>query len=228
MALKLERLELETDDGVALVWLNRPELRNAFDGQMVTELRAVLDDLTGSDAVRVVVLGGRGKVFSAGADLEWMKAVAAFGREENVREARAMADLFFALYSSPKPVVARVHGRETPFGAFLDSVLDRYADASIFLALGWRFLEKGQSAGAVLSVVTMVGALLVSYARARAEGIGTQCTTGIMERPERIILLALGCVTGWILPILWIIVVLTHVTVVQRIVAVAKGTRPSG
>jgi methylglutaconyl-CoA hydratase len=124
MALKLERLELETDDGVARVWLNRPELRNAFDGQMVTELRAVLDDLTGSDAVRVIVLGGRGKVFSAGADLEWMKAVAAFGREENVREARAMADLFFALYSSPKPIVARVHGAALGGGAGLVAACD--------------------------------------------------------------------------------------------------------
>jgi methylglutaconyl-CoA hydratase len=119
VVVKRERLELEIEDGVARLWLSRPDVRNAFDGRMVKELRAVLDDLTASDSVRVVVLGGRGRVFSAGADLEWMKAVAAFGREENVREAREMADLFFALSRSPKPVVARVQGAALGGGAGL-------------------------------------------------------------------------------------------------------------
>jgi len=117
--VKGERLELEIEDGVARLWLSRPDVRNAFDNRMVKELRAVLDDLTASDSVRVVVLGGRGRVFSAGADLEWMKAVAAFGREENVREARELADLFFALSRSPKPVVARVQGAALGGGAGL-------------------------------------------------------------------------------------------------------------
>jgi len=122
--LTLERLELETDDGVARLWLSRPDVRNAFDGRMVTELRAVLDDLAASDSVRVVVLGGRGRVFCAGADLEWMRAVAGFGREENLREAQEMADLFFALYSSPKPVVARVQGAALGGGAGLVAASD--------------------------------------------------------------------------------------------------------
>jgi methylglutaconyl-CoA hydratase len=91
---------------------------------MVTELRMVLDELAGADGVRVVVLGGRGKVFSAGADLEWMKAVAAFGPEENAREARAMGDVFFALDSLPKPVVARVHGAALGGGTGLVAASD--------------------------------------------------------------------------------------------------------
>ena len=70
--MNLERVEREIDHGVARLWLSRPEVRNAFDGQMVTELRTVLDELAASDSVRVVVLGGRGQVFCAGADLEWM------------------------------------------------------------------------------------------------------------------------------------------------------------
>jgi methylglutaconyl-CoA hydratase len=108
--LKLERLELETAGPVARVWLNRPDVRNAFDGLMVTELRRTLFDLGTLDAIRVIVLGGRGPAFCAGGDLQWMKAMAAFTREENLREAQAMADLFFTVHSPPKPVVARVHG----------------------------------------------------------------------------------------------------------------------
>jgi len=124
VALKLERLELEIDDGVARVWLSRPDVRNAFDGRMVTELRAVLDDLAASDSVRVVILGGRGRVFCAGADLEWMKTVAGFGGDENLREAQEMADLFFALHSSPKPVVARVQGAALGGGGGLVAACD--------------------------------------------------------------------------------------------------------
>jgi methylglutaconyl-CoA hydratase len=80
--------------------------------------------LAASDSVRVVVLGGRGKVFSAGADLDWMKELAGFGREENLREARAMADLFFALATSPKPVVARVQGAALGGGVGLVAACD--------------------------------------------------------------------------------------------------------
>ena len=72
--MRLERLQVERDGPVARVWLNRPEARNAFDGLMVTELRKTLFDLFGQDAVRVIVLGGRGASFCAGADLAWMKA----------------------------------------------------------------------------------------------------------------------------------------------------------
>jgi methylglutaconyl-CoA hydratase len=122
--LKRERLEIQIDGGVARVWLSRPEVRNAFDGAMVSELRGVVDDLGADDHVRVIVVGGRGKVFCAGADLEWMKKVAGFGREDNLREARAMADLFFAVSTSPRPVVARVHGAALGGGAGLVAACD--------------------------------------------------------------------------------------------------------
>jgi phosphatidylglycerophosphate synthase len=114
-------------------------------------------------------------------------------------------------------VVARTRGKATKFGAFLDSVLDRYSDAFLFLALSWYFIAKGSLIGVYLSLGTLVGAFLISYARARAEGIGESCHTGIMERPERIILLAFAAITGWLLPILWIMLILTHITVFQRI-----------
>jgi len=132
--MKLERLEVEVEQGVARVWLNRPDTRNAFDGLMVTELRTTLFDFGTQDSVRVVVLGGRGPVFCAGADLGWMKAVASFSREDNLREAQAMADLFFTVYNSPKPIVARVHGAALGGGAGLVAA----CDISV-AALGTRF-----------------------------------------------------------------------------------------
>ncbi len=114
-------------------------------------------------------------------------------------------------------VVARTTGRVTSFGAFLDSVLDRYADASLFLGLAWYLAVREGHEGAFLSLGTLVGAFLVSYTRARAEGIGLSCHVGILERPERIILLIVATLTGWVVPILWIMLFFTHVTVVQRI-----------
>ena len=122
--MKLERLEVDLAGPVARVWLNRPEVRNAFDGLMVSELRKILFDLRTADAVRVVVLGGRGPSFCAGADLEWMNAMAGFTREENLREAQALADLFFTVYESPKPIVARVHGAALGGGAGLVAACD--------------------------------------------------------------------------------------------------------
>lgn len=114
-------------------------------------------------------------------------------------------------------MVARTSGKTTKFGAFLDSVLDRYSDAFLFLAVAWYLAAKGNHTGAFLSLGTLVGAFLISYARARAEGLGESCHTGIMERPERIILLIFACLSGLLVPVLWIMLILTHVTVIQRI-----------
>jgi methylglutaconyl-CoA hydratase len=122
--LQLERLQLEFDGPVARIWMNRPEVRNAFDGLMITELRKTLFDLRTVDGVRVVVIGGRGASFCAGADLQWMKAMAAFTRDENLREAQAMADLFFTVYESPKPIVARVQGAALGGGSGLVAACD--------------------------------------------------------------------------------------------------------
>jgi phosphatidylglycerophosphate synthase len=114
-------------------------------------------------------------------------------------------------------IVARAGGKTTRFGAFLDSVLDRYSDAFFFLAIAWYFAKNGNNTGIFLSLGTLVGAFLISYTRARAEGLGESCYTGIMERPERIVLLIFGTITGWLVPVLWVMLVLTHITVVQRI-----------
>jgi len=120
-------------------------------------------------------------------------------------------------------ILARTNGRVSNFGAFLDSLLDRYSDSFLFLSLAWYFGRTGNLAGALLSIGTMVGAFMVSYARARGEGLGIQSQVGIMERPERIILLIVATFTGWLAPVLWVMCVLTHITVVQRAYVVWKA-----
>jgi len=122
-------------------------------------------------------------------------------------------------------IVARTSGKTTKFGAFLDSVLDRYSDAFLFLSIAWYLAAHGDHTGSFLSIGTLMGAFLISYTRARAEGLGESCHTGLMERPERIILLIFATLTGWIVPVLWVMLVLTHVTVIQRIYYVWKSMR---
>ena len=113
--------------------------------------------------------------------------------------------------------VARAKGMVTSYGAFLDSVLDRYADAAMLLAVLWNMVTQDNTVGMLLSLVSLVGSFLTSYARARAEGLGVSCGHGLLERPERIVLLAIGAITGYMIPVLWILSALTHITVIQRI-----------
>jgi len=134
----------------------------------------------------------------------------------------ALLVLIAGLFDMFDGISARVNNKVTKLGAFLDSVLDRYSDAFLFLSVAWRLAGKGDHTGVFLSIGTLVGAFLISYARARAEGLGEECKTGIMERTERIILLILALLTGWISPILLIMFIFTHVTVFQRIYYVWK------
>jgi CDP-diacylglycerol--glycerol-3-phosphate 3-phosphatidyltransferase len=121
--------------------------------------------------------------------------------------------------------VARANNKTSRFGAFLDSVLDRYSDAAVFMALAWRFYTRGDAATAAACVFTMIGALLISYARARAEGVGKDCRAGLMERPERFFMLGIGCISGYLRPVVWALLALTHFTVAQRVWHVWKQCR---
>ena len=120
------------------------------------------------------------------------------------------------LFDTLDGAVARTNKKTTKFGAFLDSLLDRVSDVLIFLSIAWHLAENGDKVGALLSLGTMVGAFLVSYARARSEGLGIDNREGLMERPERIILIIVGTLTGWLKLILWLMVMLTYFTVLQR------------
>jgi methylglutaconyl-CoA hydratase len=100
----------ELDGRVGRLWLNRPEVRNAFNADMIAELRRAVRSLADDPAVRVIVLSGKGTSFCAGADLAWMRGVISFSREENLRESVDLAECLYDLYTVPKPTVARVNG----------------------------------------------------------------------------------------------------------------------
>lgn len=113
--------------------------------------------------------------------------------------------------------VARATDGGTNFGAFLDSTLDRYAEAVIFLGLLISYTARADALLNAAVVMALAGSLMVSYARARAEGLGLRCEVGLLPRPERIILLAAGLISGLAVPAIWLLVVLTNVTAAQRI-----------
>jgi phosphatidylglycerophosphate synthase len=132
--------------------------------------------------------------------------------------------LFGAAFDVLDGVVARARNKMTRFGAFLDSVLDRYSDALILLALAYNLGNASDFTGVVLSMATLLGSFLTSYARARAEGIGVECKYGVMERPERLLFLSFGAISGFIIPALWLLLILTNFTVLQRIYYVWHAT----
>lgn len=123
--------------------------------------------------------------------------------------------------------LARVAGRQTTFGAFLDSLLDRYSEATILLALIFVFTVRQDTLAVLLTYTVAVGSLLISYARARAEALGIECTVGIAPRPERVLILGLGLlVNQWaVILALALLAVLTHVTAMQRLYHVWHQTR---
>jgi CDP-diacylglycerol---glycerol-3-phosphate 3-phosphatidyltransferase len=139
----------------------------------------------------------------------------------------------FAATDTLDGALARATDRVSLFGAFLDSVCDRYAEAGVFLGILWWYHATGDTLGVALAYVAAIGSLMVSYARARAEGIGLQAAeVGWFQRPERIVVLGLGLLLASLVPAalvaaLGILALLTTVTVVQRVAHVAHLTRPS-
>lgn len=123
--------------------------------------------------------------------------------------------------------VARASGTDGPFGAFLDSTLDRLSDAALILGLTALSLQQGALLQAGLFLVALVAALMVSYTRARAEALGFSCKVGLLTRLERILLIAALSALGLITPLAWALSVLSVVTVVQRVVHVHKASSRS-
>lgn len=119
-----QTLEIEIADRVATIWMNRPDVHNAFDDILIAELTQACHALDANDDVRVVVLAGRGKSFSAGADLNWMKRAANNGTEENLADARALAGMLRALAEMKKPTIARVQGAALGGGTGLTAACD--------------------------------------------------------------------------------------------------------
>jgi len=138
--------------------------------------------------------------------------------------AGGVAFLVASAFDTLDGAVARASGTASPFGAFLDSLTDRYAEAVMFVPLLLFFGSHEQPWLVVACAAALVGSLLVSYARARAEGLGVDCEVGLLQRPERVILLAAGLlVPDYLLaPAIVILAVITNVTVVQRALHVRR------
>jgi len=110
MSTSFTTLELTIEGAVARIWLNRPELRNAFDDVVIRELGEAFAQASAAAEVRVIVLGANGPAFCAGANLNWMRRAADFTHEENMADAGGLAAMLRTIHESPKPVIARVQG----------------------------------------------------------------------------------------------------------------------
>lgn len=109
---------------VARVFLNRPEVRNAFNSEVIAELTAAFATLGADASVRAIVLGGHGRAFCAGGDLNWMRAMADYSWEQNRVDAQALADMLWTIYQCPHPVIGRLHGDCYAGGVGLAAVCD--------------------------------------------------------------------------------------------------------
>jgi CDP-diacylglycerol--glycerol-3-phosphate 3-phosphatidyltransferase len=124
--------------------------------------------------------------------------------------------------------LARMQQKSTQFGAFLDSTLDRVSEGAVLAGVAYWFAAapRVQAVNAALVVLALLGSILVSYTRARAESLGIECRVGLMSRPERVVLLAIGLFFNWLSYVIYIMVALTAFTVVQRVVHSYRQLRP--
>ena len=121
--------------------------------------------------------------------------------------------------------VARASNQVTRFGGFFDSIVDRYSDASLFFGLLVFYARGNRFFYVVLTALAMISAIMVSYARARAESLIGTCRVGFMERPGRLVLLIIGALFNEMAPALWVIAVLSTITVIHRIIYTWQRTR---
>ncbi|MCK4313021.1 MAG: enoyl-CoA hydratase/isomerase family protein, partial [Candidatus Cloacimonetes bacterium] len=121
---EFETILLEKKNKIAYITLNRPEIHNAFNDKMISELSDVFDDIKEQDDIRVVVLTGKGKSFCAGADLKWMKKMKEFSYEENLKDSIALSKMFYKMYSIKKPTICLVNGAAIGGGTGLVAVCD--------------------------------------------------------------------------------------------------------
>ena len=126
---------------------------------------------------------------------------------------------------------SRMSGKGTPFGAFLDSTLDRIEEGIVLTAVAYQFSEAGDDAAVAAVVVAVLASLMVSYTRARAEALGVECKVGIADRPVRVVILSAGLVVaglGALAPAVYVLAGLSTITVFQRIWHVrGQLTRPA-
>jgi len=121
--------------------------------------------------------------------------------------------------------VARETNRVTRFGGFFDSVLDRYSDLALLMGLLVYYASINRFFYVVLTAIVMTGSVMVSYTRARAENTIPKCKVGFLERPERVVLLIIGALADRMAPVLWVIAVLSNLTVIHRMIYTWQETK---
>lgn len=130
-----------------------------------------------------------------------------------------------AVFDLTDGAVARNANKVTRFGGFLDSVMDRYSDLILLTGLLVYYAGINRFGYIVLTAVAMIGSVLISYTRSRAENVIGSCKVGFLERPERIVLMIIGTLFNRMAPVLWVIAVLSNLTVIHRIVHTWNETR---
>ena len=147
--------------------------------------------------------------------------------------------LFAGIFDMFDWALARARNASSTFGAFLDSTLDRYSESIILFGLFWYALQAGtlhenlwpfqhEQSWMLSSIyIAVVGSLMVSYAKARAEGLGLECRTGLLARPERVVILAIGLLSGTVLWAVLLLAIFSNVTAIERIAHVWQITRPA-
>jgi CDP-diacylglycerol--glycerol-3-phosphate 3-phosphatidyltransferase len=121
--------------------------------------------------------------------------------------------------------LARVSGQASPFGAFLDSVLDRYSDLLVLAGLVFLFSRLGRREAVVAVLLALIGTVMVSYTRARAESVDVECRVGLMERGERMLVLIAGALLDLLVPAVWLVAIGANATAVHRIAHTWRATR---
>jgi CDP-diacylglycerol---glycerol-3-phosphate 3-phosphatidyltransferase len=139
--------------------------------------------------------------------------------------AAALVVIGAAIFDMADGRVARETNRVTRFGGFFDSVIDRYSDLFLFMGLLVYYASINRFFYIVLTAIVMTGSVMVSYARARAECTIPKCKVGFLERPERVVLIIIGGLTDRIAPVLWVIAVLSNITVIHRMIYTWQETK---
>jgi CDP-diacylglycerol--glycerol-3-phosphate 3-phosphatidyltransferase len=145
--------------------------------------------------------------------------------------AGALVVAAFALTDTVDGAMARARGYSTRFGALLDSTMDRIADGAVFAAIVYWYASLDEAPTVAAGLICLVASQVISYVKARAQSVGIACDVGLVERPERLVLVGLGALptglgVGWALPAaLWLLAALSLVTVAQRVLHVRRADR---
>ena len=122
-------------------------------------------------------------------------------------------------------ILARLAGKATRFGSFLDSTIDRVSEGVVFAAIGYRFALEGAAINSAFVVLALLGSFLVSYTRSKAEGLSVECKVGIGTRAERVVIVTVGLIAGLLTQVIYLIAFLTAITIVQRVLLIRQELR---